>query len=264
MAEQSSRSEVAEAKLKTFSRSSFPRAPLSDVLKLAQSIYGLGEGDPVPRLLVFDRLNKSPESGTSRMMVTASNAYGLTTGSYSAERLGITNRGKTAINGSPDEKKAAIIETLMSNSLFVSFYENYKNKKIPDPGIGADYLKQAAGLNDKDAKQAYEIFVKNLKTYGLTREMSGRETIIPVEMVAPSINADEVHSPKEGSVNENTRESSSGERSVGNNPSQTANFDGIVPQFNFNIQVQIPDNASPETYNAIFKSMSEHLLRRIS
>ena len=35
----------------------------------------------------------------------------------------------------------------------------------------------------------------------------------------------------------------------------------ILPQFNFNIQVQLPENGTPEVYDAIFKSMSEHLLK---
>src|SRR3989344_3216689 len=80
-----------EKKSKTPSRSAFPRIPLSKVLALGEKIYELGEGDPVPRLVVFDKLGKSADSGPSRMLITTSNAYRLTTGSYQAERLGIAD-----------------------------------------------------------------------------------------------------------------------------------------------------------------------------
>ncbi len=36
----------------------------------------------------------------------------------------------------------------------------------------------------------------------------------------------------------------------------------IQPQVAFNIQIQLPENAKPETYEAIFKNISVHLLGR--
>lgn len=41
-----------------------------------------------------------------------------------------------------------------------------------------------------------------------------------------------------------------------------AGLERIAPQIHFNIQVVLPENALPETYDAIFKSIATHLLGR--
>lgn len=231
-------------------RNLFPRLPLIKAISLAKQIYELGEGDPVPRLVVFDRIGKSPDSGTSRMLVTTSNAYGLTTGGYQAERLGITDRGKDIVNGSTE----VAVSALLSNDLFSKFYEKYQNKTVPQEAIGVDFLKQTGNLPESDAKVAYGVFLSNLTDYGFVKEMSGRPTIVSQSMMdtkpagpkrattsAAESEVDKVAEPTPRLLKE---------------PSQ------LLPQFNFNIQVQLPENATPETYEAIFKSMAEHLLNK--
>ena len=249
-----------EKKTKAPSRSVFPRIPLNKVLALAEKIYELGEGDPVPRLVVFDKLGKSADSGPSRMLITTSNAYGLTTGSYQAERLGITEHGKAIVSLEKDiERQPYLMETLLANNLFVQFYENYKNKNVPEEAIGVDYLKQVGGLNDSDAKAAYEVFIENFKTYGFTKELSGRLKIVSPEIATPSTK-DKVSknvSETPVTIGKNTEVGEKREE----NPKAQLNTSRVVPQFNFNIQIQIPDNASAETYDAIFKSIAEHLLK---
>lgn len=245
-----------EASKKRSARSVFPRLSLKKVLVLPEKINELGEGEPVPRLVVFDRLGKSPDSSSSRMLVTASNAYGLTTGGYQAERLGITEVGKKLAISSGALHQAAGIRVLFGNDLFAQFYERFKNKVLPDEAIAHDFLKQSGGLSDADAKAAADVFFTNLKDYGFVRELSGRLTVVSQDIL-DTVTVDEPNDAL---------------------PTPTADFvPGAVatpvvqaqnslptPQFNFNIQVELPENATPETYDAIFKSMSEHLLKRTS
>jgi hypothetical protein len=243
---------------KSSTRNQFPRIPLSKVLGLAKQIYELGEGDPVPRLVVFDRLGKSPDSGTSRMLVTTSNSYGLTTGGYQAERLGITDRGRAIVEATDQGvARSYAVKALLDNSLFTLFYEKYQNKSLPQEAVAVDYLKQAGNLSEADAKSAYQVFTANLNDYGFVKEMSGRMTIVSQDLmdVKPEPAAATVTPP-----NVSIEQPSSGRRedkdtAEGNIPQ------AFVPQFNFNIQVQLPENATAETYDAIFKSMAEHLLK---
>jgi hypothetical protein len=56
-------------------------------LVLADAIQEHGSGQKIRRLTLFDALERSPDSGPTRKLITASVQYGLTTGGYSAEFL---------------------------------------------------------------------------------------------------------------------------------------------------------------------------------
>jgi hypothetical protein len=244
---------------KSSPRSPFPRLALIKVLALAKQIYELGEGDPVPRLVVFDRLGKSPDSGPSRMLVSTSNAYGLTTGGYQAERLGITDRGRAIVQSDDVAVSTAYaVKALLDNELFAQFYEKYQNKSIPQEAIAVDYLKQFGNLPEADAKVAYDVFLTNLNDYGFIKEMSGRATIISQSMMELVATDDTTAAPA------STKAVSESHDNVRAEETTTPTVQPIVPQFNFNIQVQLPENATPETYDSIFKSMAEHLLKTTS
>lgn len=249
-----------ETKKQTGPRAQFPRLTLNKVLPLARQIYELGEGDPVPRLVVFDRLGKSPESGPSRMLITTSNAYGLTTGGYQAERLGITDRGRGLVQ-STDKQIAHThaVKALLDNELFAQFYDKYRSKGVPQEPVAVDYLKQTGNLSEADAKTAYNVFIANMTDYGFIKEMSGRPTIVGQELMELRTVEDVSAAPKDSPTP--TIQPNVGSDAARTNPQQTANQGTILPQFNFNIQVQLPENASAEVYDAIFKSMSDHLLK---
>lgn len=61
-----------------------PSIPFEDALVLANGIWECASGQKIRRLTLFDHLKKSPDSGPSRALITASSKYGLTTGGYQA------------------------------------------------------------------------------------------------------------------------------------------------------------------------------------
>jgi hypothetical protein len=254
-------SSVVDGDKKKRTLNTFPRIPISKVLDLAKTIYELGEGDPVPRLVVFDKLGKSPESGPSRMLITTSNSYGLTTGSYVAERLGITELGKSIVSKDGSQRRDEIVRALLTNDLFSRFHEKYSAKGIPTEPIGEDYLKQVGSLSGADAKVAFSVFMENMKDHGFIRELSGRPTILPIGMMElkDEVKKNDEQTPKVemAFIAENIKSEKTPK------PDQTTPLvsPAIVPQFNFNIQVQIPDNSTAETYDAIFKSIADNLLK---
>lgn len=245
------------------SRNAFPRIPLKKVLALPKMIFELGEGDPVPRLVVFDKMGRSAGSGLSRMLITASNAYGLTTGGYQAERLGITDLGKSIVSSDGGVLTQDVMRVLFSNDLFEKFYEKYKGKGVPSEPIAVDVLKQLGGINDKDAKAAFEIFSENLSEYGFIQEFSGKPTIVTQDLlnIANSTNDPSNAEPQPTATSPATN-GNLNKQSQSHTVSSlaAASHQQLVPQFNFNIQIQLPEDATPEQYDAIFKSMSEHLL----
>lgn len=116
MADQSQEQTNSEQTKRKRAYGTFPRLPLSKALELPQKIYGLGEGEDVRRLYVFDKLGKSSTSGHSKdWMAAANGGYGLITGSYATEYLGLTERGRKIV-AAKDEltKYEAIYEVLFS------------------------------------------------------------------------------------------------------------------------------------------------------
>ena len=64
-----------------------PTITFEDAIQLAEAIWECSSGQKVRRLTLFDHLHKSPESGHSRLLVTASSKYGITNGGYQAEYM---------------------------------------------------------------------------------------------------------------------------------------------------------------------------------
>ena len=51
----------------------FPALTYEECLAFANAIWEYASGQKIRRLTLFDQIGKSPESGTSRTLVTASN-----------------------------------------------------------------------------------------------------------------------------------------------------------------------------------------------
>lgn len=83
---------------KTRKRRNFPNVGFQECFEFAKTIYELGVGQKVRRLTVFEKIEKSPDSGPSRMLVTNTNKYGLITGSYAAEFFELTKDGALTTN----------------------------------------------------------------------------------------------------------------------------------------------------------------------
>ncbi len=247
----------------------FPRIALKKVLDLSDKIYELGQGDTVPRLVVFDGLGKSASSGPSRMLVTTSNGYGLTTGGYNAPRLGLTDDGKDITATTDASQKNAKLANLMlrEGSLFEKFYTYYTDKNVPVEAMAVDFLKREGGLKEEDAKVAFEVFMTNLRDFGFTQELSGKETIVSRDLVSlPKVKA--ASPPTVNTVTPQAQQQTvvepAGPQQQVSPPPVVSSLMSSLPQFNFNIQIELPNDSSPETYDAIFKSISEHLLNKDS
>ncbi len=99
----------------------------------------------------------------------------------------------------------------------------------------------------------------------LTQELSGKQVIISREAALESLGKTTEKktdkSPKEG-LPDPEIEVDSLQQNKAKVHKPTGQVDNISPQIHFNIQVVIPENASPETYETIFKSIATHLLHR--
>jgi hypothetical protein len=161
----------------------FPAGPFGDSFDFAKEIYNLGSGTPVRRLTLFDHLQRTPDSGTSRMLITNANKYGHIKGNYAAEVLELTPDGKRVCdeNASPREvarlkAKLAIQDVIPFNSL----YEKFTNAKLPPRAAVIDSMREAG--TDKDhLEEGVDTFIVNLKSVGLLQNLSGADRIVTIE-----------------------------------------------------------------------------------
>lgn len=183
-------SEAASAPRKRVSRS-FPAAPFEEALELPLAIQKIGGGEKVRRLTLFEQLDKSPESGPSRMMITNSSRYGLTSGSYSAEWLELTAQGKVATSSdiSDREQLRARFELAIAGiAPFKALYDRFKDHRVPTHAVMRDALAEE-GHKDDELQECVETFIVNAKFLGLLRTIAGSERLFSIEQLTDELPA---------------------------------------------------------------------------
>lgn len=161
----------------------FPAVPFEEALTIANAIQKHAAGQKVRRLTLFDSLGKSPDSGPSRQLITNSNKYGLTKGSYTAEYLELTPEGAlaTAVDIAPRERLLARFKLAIEQiAVFKTLYETQKGSRLPATTVLEDLVKEN-GIPVEDAKECVEIFIVNTKFIGVLKPIAGAERIIPIE-----------------------------------------------------------------------------------
>lgn len=168
-------------------RRNFPNVGLQECFEFAKTIYELGAGQKVRRLTVFEKIEKSPDSGPSRMLVTNTNKYGLITGGYSAEFFELTKDGALATNDDiedPIQLKAKFDLAFSNIEIYSQLYQKFVNNKLPSHSVISDLLKEIiADLEKEEALSIVDTFIVNLKYLGLLRTISGAERLISIEHV---------------------------------------------------------------------------------
>jgi hypothetical protein len=170
---------------KPASASPFPRTTIQDALALGEAIQIHASGQRVRRLTIFEKLDKSPDSGPSRMMVTNSGKYGITEGGYQAEFLELTELGQkaTSPDSSPRERIDARFDlAIKSIPAFRHLYEANKSKRIPSPEVMRDSLAEP-GVEEESRKECVDVFLENAKFLGLLRTIAGAERLISIDQV---------------------------------------------------------------------------------
>ena len=169
----------------------FPPVAFSTVLPLGEAIQLHGAGQPIRRLTLFEKLDRSPESSVSRLLIINSGRYGVTKGGYTAEFLELTELGAVATSPEthPREKLAARFKLAVEGiAPFKYLYDKNKGNRLPSPEVLRDSLEDVHIPPDQRT-QCVDLFLENLKYLGLLRTVAGTERIIPIEQALDEIPA---------------------------------------------------------------------------
>ena len=223
----------------------FPSVPITDALQIARVVADKNAGQPMRRLDIFQELGKSPESGPSRSLITASSTYGLTTGGYTAEHLSLTPLG---VRATINDDARALIDAVLRVDAFRKFFDTYKGSSLPSEVASRSFL-ASNGIPDERTNACLEILLTSGRSVGLLAQISGAERVLSPEHAKERLGAPVNQSPATPSQ----------EHIPAHEPSDAARHVGL-PSFNVNLEIHLPPDASPETYEAIFTSMRKHLI----
>lgn len=161
----------AEEKQKEIStRSEFPKDSFEEAIKVAQSIEDKNSGNPLPPQEVAIALNRSPGSSVFRILLSSSNKYGLTTGSFNTPRIAITDLGKDIVEPKDENsRKSAVTNSVLRPDSFLKVFNYYKGKKVPEKSFFANTLVRDFGIPKKQADVFVNIFMKNIEYLGLVK-----------------------------------------------------------------------------------------------
>src|SRR5207249_1491731 len=167
----------------------YPASTFKDALPLGEAIMRLASGEKVRRLTLLQQMDKSPNSSTTKMLITNSGKYGITKGSYVAEFLELTPTGKIAVDpqSSPRMRRKAEFDLAIDGvAPFKTLYEAYKGKRLAEREIMKDVLREA-NFENIDLDECVDTFTVNIKDLDLLRTIGGAETVISIEQVLDEI-----------------------------------------------------------------------------
>ena len=173
----------------------FATKSASECIIIPEGIWKYASGQKIRRITLFDELGKSPDSGHSRTLVTASSKYGFTTGGYQAEYLELSEEGYIAFNPEESAQKRLKFKfnlIIGGNEYFRGLYEKYKGSKLPSRSVLIDYLREL-NLNEEYLDDGAELFIENAKYLGIIKILSGAERLISIEQAIEELQPIENH-----------------------------------------------------------------------
>lgn len=161
----------------------YPAVPFSQAVALGDAIHQHASGQKVRRLTLLEKLQLSPLSSSTKMLITNSGKYGITKGGYNAEWLELTPEGEIATDpqAAPKMKLRARFDLAISGIPPLKLlYDEYVGKRLPATEVMRDVL-VAADLAVSDYSECIDLFVTNVKDLGLLRTISAAQVLVRIE-----------------------------------------------------------------------------------
>lgn len=180
----------------------YPASSFTDALLLGEGIMKHAAGEKVRRLTLLQKMDKSPNSGPTKMMITNSGKYGITKGSYAAEYLELTEKGRAAVDPArpPRERRQASFDLAVDGvAPFKLLYDHYKDKRLPEREVIKDVLTDSE-IDVPDPDECADTFTVNVKDLDLLRTIGGAETLVSIGQVVEELPNDDTGPKQSRSV----------------------------------------------------------------
>jgi predicted nucleotide-binding protein len=165
-AEKKKRENLSQADLPTFS--------LEEALKVGRALLDSYAGGPEAPHNVAIACDLSPTGSQWRMLAGAALAYGLTSGSFSADSISLTPLGKKILSPlSETDEVEGLKESALKPRIVREFYNKYDKNKFPVDKIAINVICDL-GISREKSEFYLEIIKKNGETAGfITQTRTG-------------------------------------------------------------------------------------------
>lgn len=160
-----------KAKRSYVSQSDLPSRPLRDALRVSQAITDSYAGGPTAPHDVALALDLSPTSSSWRELAAASLGYGLTKGSWNADKISLDTLGRraTAPTEEGDDIRARA-EAALRPKVLGAFFRKYNKAKFPPDHIAKNVLQQESRVPPDRTDSALQIIKDNGQFVGFIRD----------------------------------------------------------------------------------------------
>jgi len=167
-----------EAPKRKYASTAFPKKSLMECLKIAESIKANNNLQPYNRLTLASSLDTTPSSSAFRNLITHSASYGLTTGSYIADKIGLTALGTKIVSPKSDaERNEGLKSALFNIPLFEKFFKAYNNGNMPRKDLLLNTLNRDYNIPLPDCEACYGSILKNAQELGILVDIKGKQYI---------------------------------------------------------------------------------------
>jgi len=162
----------------------FPKNTLKDALRIAQSIHDNNADEPYDRLDLAKSLGFSPGGSIFRTLISSSRRFGLTKGGYVADKISITQLGKSIVSPKSEQEKAeSLKQSLLRVNLYKNFFSRFDGHKLPKPEYLQNTLNRDFGIPVSDCGECYDMIIKNAKELGVIVAIKEKEYLKMSELV---------------------------------------------------------------------------------
>lgn len=160
------------------SQNDVPKFRLEKAIEVPQAIWDNFAGHPTSPIQLASAMNISPTSSNWQELPGSAMAYGLTTGSYNAQHITVTELGKRIVAPKEeDEDKKAIVEAVLKPRILKEFFTKYNKAKFPKDVIATNVLIDM-GVPSSKAEQVLNIVKENGMYAGILKEIKGNLYVI--------------------------------------------------------------------------------------
>ncbi len=239
-------------------RSYYPPKTLKEALVIPKAIYEKNAGNPMFRITLATELDLRPNAKAFRALITASSGYGMTIGSYIAEKIELESLGIDIVKGNTE----AIFDALFSNELFQRFYEFFGtggSKSVPSEKASFDFLRDKFGAPDRQINGILENILADARDWLLIQDIAGSERFVPKELAMQTLGKQLDQKLKQQKEPPPTSKDAVGQAGL-QTPITPPTKVKIAPNLQLNIEIHIGADTPDDKIEEIFKNMKKYLL----
>lgn len=154
-----------------------PASLLEEALRIPRAIHENYAGRPTSPLRVASAMNSQPTSGSFRRLCGSAVAYGLTEGSFSADKIKLTQLGTRITRPTvEDDDLLAKREALLRPRVISEFLSQYNGNSIPKDSIAQNVLNDMGVPADRTS-EVLDRIIKCAEPLGLITKIHGKRYV---------------------------------------------------------------------------------------